>query len=105
VGRDHAGVGNYYGPFDAQRIFDEEVPPSALLIQIFKADNTAYSKKLNQVVMMRDAPDHTPEDFVQLSGTKVRAMLSAGKPLPPEFARPEVAAILMRYYQQEGGDR
>jgi sulfate adenylyltransferase len=104
VGRDHAGVGNYYGPFDAQRIFDEEVPPSALLIQIFKADDTAYSKKLNQVVMMRDAPDHTPEDFVQLSGTKVRAMLSAGKPLPPEFARPEVAAILMQYYQQEGRD-
>jgi sulfate adenylyltransferase len=105
VGRDHAGVGNYYGPFDAQRIFDEEVPPSALLIQIFKADNTAYSKKLNKVVMMRDAPGHAPEDFVQLSGTKVRAMLSAGEPLPPEFARPEVAAILMRYYQQEGGDR
>jgi sulfate adenylyltransferase len=55
--------------------------------------------------MMRDAPGHTAEDFVQLSGTKVRAMLSAGEPLPPEFARPEVAAILMRYYQQEEGDR
>ncbi len=102
VGRDHAGVGNYYGPFDAQRIFDEEVPEDALLIKIFKADNTAYSKKLNRVVMMRDAPDHTPEDFVQLSGTKVRAMLSAGEPLPPEFARPEVAEILRHHYQQEG---
>lgn len=101
VGRDHAGVGSYYGPFDAQKIFDEEVPEDALLIKIFKADNTAYSKKLNKVVMMRDAPAHTPEDFVQLSGSKVRAMLSAGEPLPLEFARPEVAEILMQYYQQE----
>jgi len=100
VGRDHAGVGSYYGPFEAQEIFDT-VPKDALLILIFKADNTAYSKKLNKVVMMRDAPDHTPEDFVNLSGTKVREMLVAGQPLPQEFARPEVAAILMRYYQKE----
>ena len=69
VGRDHAGVGSYYGAFDAQSIFDE-VPAGALGIQIFRADNTAYSKKLNKVVMMRDAPDHGDEDFVQLSGTK-----------------------------------
>ena len=100
VGRDHAGVGSYYGPFDAQKIFDT-IPESALAIHIFKADNTAYSKKLHKVVMMRDAPDHTPEDFVNLSGTKVREMLAAGKPLPLEFARPEVAEILMRYYQAE----
>ncbi len=100
VGRDHAGVGNYYGPFDAQEIFNT-IPEGALLIKIFKADNTAYSRKLNKVVMMRDAPDHTPEDFVNLSGTKVRDMLAAGQPLPEEFARPEVAGILMRYYQKE----
>ncbi len=100
VGRDHAGVGSYYGAFDAQSIFDE-VPAGALGIQIFRADNTAYSKKLNKVVMMRDAPDHGDEDFVQLSGTKVREMLAAGKDLPVEFARPEVARILMGYYQSE----
>jgi sulfate adenylyltransferase len=100
VGRDHAGVGSYYGPFDAQKIFDEEVPKGALLIEIFRADNTAWSKKLGRVVMMRDAPDHKPEDFVNLSGTKVREMLGKGMALPPEFSRPEVAAILMKYYQE-----
>lgn len=101
VGRDHAGVGSYYGPFDAQTIFDTRVPKDALRIEIFRADNTAFSRKLGRVVMMRDAPDHGPEDFVQLSGTKVRELLAAGQPLPPEFARPEVARILMGYYQQE----
>lgn len=101
VGRDHAGVGNYYGPFDAQTIFKKEVPAGALEIEIFNADHTAYSKKLNKVVMMRDVPDHTPEDFVLLSGTKVRDMLAAGQALPGEFARPEVAEILMKYYQSE----
>ena len=100
VGRDHAGVGDYYGPFEAQDIFDNGVPPEALNIKIFKADHTAYSKKLNKVVMMRDAPDHQPQDFVLLSGTKVREMLAAGEALPPEFARPEVANILMEYYQK-----
>ncbi|MEW6238369.1 MAG: sulfate adenylyltransferase [Candidatus Omnitrophota bacterium] len=101
VGRDHAGVGSYYGPFDAQTIFHEEVPKGALEIEIFEADHTAWSKKLNKVVMMRDVPDHTKEDFIILSGTKVREMLSKGEALPPEFARPEVAEILMKYYQSE----
>ena len=103
VGRDHAGVGDYYGPFDAQTIFDEKVPKGALKIQIFGADNTAYSKKLNRVVMMREAPDHKPEDFITLSGTKVRQMLGQGMAPPPEFSRPEVAKILMDYYQSIGG--
>jgi sulfate adenylyltransferase len=101
IGRDHAGVGDYYGAFDAQTIFDKEVPPGALQIEIFRADHTAYSKKLNKVVMMRDVPDHTKDDFVLLSGTKVREMLSVGKDLPPEFSRPEVARILMGYYQSQ----
>jgi sulfate adenylyltransferase len=99
IGRDHAGVGDYYGAFDAQTIFDEEVPAGALEIEIFKADHTAYSKKLNKVVMMREAPDHAKEDFVLLSGTKVREMLGQGIAPPPEFSRPEVAKILMDYYQ------
>ena len=99
VGRDHAGVGDYYGGFDAQTIFDEEVPEGALELQIFKADHTAYSKKLNKVVMMCDVPDHTNDDFVLLSGTAVREMLGKGIAPPPEFSRPEVAKILSDYYQ------
>ena len=98
LGRDHAGVGDYYGPFDAQTIFDE-IPKDALKIETFRADNTAYSKKLDKVVMMREAPGHTPEDFVTLSGTKVRDMLGKGIPPPAEFSRPEVARILIEYYQ------
>lgn len=99
VGRDHAGVGDYYGPFDAQTIFEEKVPAGALEIEIFDADHTAFSKKLGKVVMMREAPDHQPEDFIILSGTKVRQMLSEGLAPPPEFSRPEVAKVLMEYYQ------
>ena len=99
VGRDHAGVGDYYGGFDAQTIFDERVPRGALEIEIYRADHTAYSKKLDRVVMMKDAPDHEKEDFILLSGTKVREMLGQGIAPPPEFSRPEVAQILMDYYQ------
>ena len=99
VGRDHAGVGDYYGGFDAQTIFDERVPDGALEIDIYRADHTAYSKKLDRVVMMKDAPDHDKEDFILLSGTKVREMLGQGIAPPPEFSRPEVAKILMDYYQ------
>lgn len=101
VGRDHAGVGDYYGPFDAQTIFDEKVPTGELGIDIFRADHTAYSKILDRVVMMNEAPDHTKDDFILLSGTKVRALLSEGKAPPPEFSRPEVAKILMDYYQSQ----
>lgn len=101
VGRDHAGVGDYYGGFDAQTIFDEEVPEGALGIDIYRADHTAYSRKLDRVVMMRDAPDHDKEDFVLLSGTAVREMLGKGIAPPPEFSRPEVAQILMDYYRSQ----
>tara|TARA_B110000908_G_scaffold152396_1_gene188004 strand:+ start:3348 stop:4541 length:1194 start_codon:yes stop_codon:yes gene_type:complete len=100
VGRDHAGVGDYYGGFDAQTIFDEKVPAGALDIEIYRADHTAYSKKLDKVVMMKDAPDHEKDDFILLSGTKVREMLGQGIAPPPEFSRPECAKILMDYYQQ-----
>ncbi|MFT5219432.1 MAG: sulfate adenylyltransferase [Gammaproteobacteria bacterium] len=99
IGRDHAGVGDYYGAFDAQTIFDNEVPAGALEIEIFRADHTAWSKKLNRVVMMNEAPNHTKEDFVLLSGTRVREMLGEGIAPPKEFSRPEVAEILIKYYQ------
>jgi sulfate adenylyltransferase len=98
VGRDHAGVGDYYGAFDAQTIF-ETIPEGVLHIEIFNADHTAWSNKLNRVVMMREAPDHEKDDFVLLSGTKVREMLSSGIAPPPEFSRPEVAKILIEHYQ------
>ncbi len=98
IGRDHAGVGDYYGDFDAQTIFHDSVPKGALDIEIFEADHTAYSKKLDKVVMMREAPDHSKEDFVLLSGTAVREMLGNGEAPPPEFSRPEVAEILISYY-------
>ena len=100
VGRDHAGVGSYYGPFDAQTVFDD-IPADALEIEIFAADHTAWSKKLGRVVMMREAPDHQPEDFVLLSGTKVREMLENGVAPPAEFSRPEVAEILIEHYRAE----
>jgi len=100
IGRDHAGVGDYYEPFGAQDIFDT-IPAGSLKIELFKADHTAYSKKLDKVVMMREAPDHSKEDFVLLSGTAVREMLSKGIAPPVEFSRPEVAEILMQHYQSE----
>jgi sulfate adenylyltransferase len=103
VGRDHAGVGDYYGAFDAQTIFNDKVPEGALEIEIFNADHTAFSKKLGRVVMMNEAEDHTKDDFILLSGTKVRQMLGEGIAPPPEFSRPEVAQILMDYYQIEKG--
>ena len=87
----HSMHRRYFRPMCRQGVLD---------IEIFEADHTAWSRKLNEVVMMRDAPDHTPDDFVLLSGTRVREMLSAGESLPPEFSRPEVARILMDHYRQ-----
>ena len=73
------------------------------MIEIFRADNTAWSKKLGRVVMKREAPGHTDEDYIDLSGTKVREMLGKGIAPPPEFSRPEVAKVLMDYYRSIGG--
>ncbi len=98
VGRDHAGVGDYYGAFDAQTIFDGI--GDALEIEIFRGDHTVWCKKCSAVVMMRDCPD-SGDSYLFLSGTQVREMLAAGEALPPEFARPEVAEILAEYYQRE----
>ena len=98
VGRDHAGVGDYYGPFDSQAIF-EQIPRDALQIRIFAADRAAWSTKLGRVVMMREATDHTPDDYLVLSGTNLRSLLSRGIHPPPEITRPEVAEILMDFYR------
>ena len=99
VGRDHAGAGDYYDKFDAQEIFDE-IPADALQIGIFRGDWTVWCNKCNEIVMMRDCP-HGDDDYFNISGTKQREILAAGEPLPPEIARPEVAQILMEYYQAE----
>ena len=101
VGRDHAGAGDYYGKFDAQEVFDT-IPEDALEIGIFRGDFTVWSKKRNEIVMMRDYP-HDADDYFAISGTKMREMLAAGEPLPPEISRPEVAEILMEFYQNEAG--
>ena len=99
VGRDHAGAGDFYGPFDAQKIFDE-ILADALEIEIFRGNWTMWCNKCNKIIMMGDCP-HGQDDYFSISGTKMREMLGAGEPLPPEISRPEVAEILMEYYQNE----
>jgi len=96
VGRDHAGVGDYYGPFDAHKIF-EEIPKGALETQPLKIDWTFYCKKCDGMASMKTCP-HGKEDRMLLSGTKMRKMLSEGEDVPPEFSRPEVVEILKAYY-------
>ncbi len=96
VGRDHAGVGDYYGPFDAQSIFDE-IPKGSLETQPLKIDWTFWCNKCGGMASMKTCP-HEAEDRVLLSGTKVRKMLSDGEDLPATFSRPEVAKVLQEYY-------
>jgi len=96
VGRDHAGVGDYYGPFDAQKIFDE-IPKDALETVNMNIDWTFWCNKCGGMASQRTCP-HTKDDRILLSGTKVRAMLSEGQDLPVEFSRPEVAKVLQAYY-------
>ncbi len=97
VGRDHAGVGTYYGPFDAQKIFDE-IPSDALHIKPLNIDWTFWCHKCGGMASMKTCP-HGKEDRVLISGTKVREMLANGELPPQEFARPEISKILMEYYQ------
>ncbi len=96
VGRDHAGVGDYYGPFDAHKIFDE-IPKGALETQALKIDWTFYCIKCDGMASMKTCP-HGKEDRMLLSGTKMRKMLSEGEDVPPQFSRPEVVEILKAYY-------
>ncbi len=97
VGRDHAGVGDYYGPFDAHKIFDE-IPKDALETQPLKIDWTFYCTKCDGMASMRTCP-HGKEDRLILSGTKLRKMLSEGDEVPDHFSRPEVLKILRKYYE------
>lgn len=97
IGRDHAGVGDYYGPFDAQKIFDQ-IPKGALKCQNLNIDWTFHCYKCGGMASMRTCP-HGKEDRLLLSGTMVRKTLSEGGELPKEFSRPEVVKILQEYYQ------
>ncbi|MDI6728322.1 MAG: sulfate adenylyltransferase [Thermodesulfovibrionales bacterium] len=97
VGRDHAGVGEYYGPFDAQKIFDE-IPENALETKPLKIDWTFYCHKCDGMASMRTCP-HGKEDRLILSGTKLRKMLSEGEEVPDHFSRPEVLKLLREYYE------
>jgi len=97
VGRDHAGVGDYYGPFDAQKIF-HEIPEGALKLKPLPIDWTFYCIKCDGMASMRTCP-HGKADRVLLSGTIVRKTLSEGGQLSPQFSRPEVLEILKAYYQ------
>ncbi|HEX4894261.1 MAG TPA: sulfate adenylyltransferase, partial [Hyphomicrobiaceae bacterium] len=96
VGRDHAGVGNYYGPFDAHRIFDE-IPRDALVTRPLKIDWTFWCYRCGGMASARTCP-HDEKDRLLVSGTKLRKWLSEGDAVPAEFSRPEVLDILRQYY-------
>ena len=97
VGRDHAGVGDYYGPFDAHHIFDE-LWEGALQTRPLKIDITFYCRKCYGMATAKTCP-HDPEHHISISGTQQREMLSNNADIPPEFSRPEVVEILKDYYK------
>jgi sulfate adenylyltransferase len=96
VGRDHAGVGDYYGPFDSQRIFDE-IPDGSLQIQPLRIDWTFYCKRCDGMASMKTCP-HGADDRMIVSGTMLRKWLSSSARIPEHFSRPEVIEILRDYY-------
>jgi sulfate adenylyltransferase len=100
VGRDHAGVGDYYGPFDAHHIFDT-LWDGALITQPLKIDITFFCNKCDGMATAKTCP-HDKSEQVQISGTKQREMLVNGEDIPTEFSRPEVIAVLREFYANEG---
>ncbi len=98
VGRDHAGVGSYYGPFDAHHIFDQ-VPKGALETEALKIDISFWCYKCGGMASAKTCP-HDDADRLQVSGTQLRNALSKGESVPAEFSRPEVLAILQEYYSK-----
>ncbi|HEY2336496.1 MAG TPA: sulfate adenylyltransferase [Burkholderiales bacterium] len=99
VGRDHAGVANYYGPYDAQRAFDE-IPRGSLHIAPLKIDWTFWCRRCGGMASARSCP-HGQEDRLLLSGTRLREALREGDAVPPEFSRPEVLQVLQHYYSEK----
>ena len=99
VGRDHAGVGSYYGTFDAQQLISS-LPPEDLGITPLRFDNAFYCRRCGGMATAKTCP-HQPEEHLTLSGTQVRAKLAAGELPPPEFSRPEVAEILIAAYREQ----
>lgn len=108
VGRDHAGVGDYYGPFDAQKIFNE-IPSGALMLRPLCMDWTFYCYECGTMASMKTCPHESKAVIDEngkyqggarllLSGTMLRKLMSEGKPVPPEFSKPEVIAVLNEYY-------
>jgi sulfate adenylyltransferase len=96
VGRDHAGVGDYYGPYDSQAIF-EQLWPGALYTKPLKIDVTFYCRRCYGMATGKTCP-HDPKSHITISGTEQRKMLLSNAEIPPEFSRPEVVAILKEYY-------
>ena len=96
VGRDHAGVGDYYGPFDAQHIFDT-LKPGALETRALKIGITFYCTQCYGMATDKTCP-HDNEHRINISGTEQRRMLTEGEDIPSEFSRPEVVAVLQKYY-------
>jgi len=96
VGRDHAGVGDYYGPYDAQDIFDT-LPEGSLKTEPLKIDITFFCYKCNGMATNKTCP-HEAEDRLAISGTRLREMFANGEPIPAEFSRAEVVAVLQKYY-------
>ncbi len=96
VGRDHAGVGSYYGPFDAHHIFDT-LPPGSLAIEALKFDVTFFCHRCDGMATGKTCP-HGPEQRLEISGTRLRRMFADHDPIPAEFSRPEVLKILQEYY-------